>query len=98
SIGGGIQHVDDCFAQYVAREDSDPRLLMAYADRLGNGAVFKRLGFLAERHRWGDMLLDAVKLRLTQGYAKLDPALDCPKLVTRWRLRVPANWLEKKRA
>jgi predicted transcriptional regulator of viral defense system len=95
--GGGIQHVADCFARYTERKDSDPRLLIAYADRLGNGAVFKRLGFLAERQRWGDMLLDAAKLRLTQGYAKLDPALDCAKLVTRWRLRVPGSWLDKRR-
>lgn len=98
AAGGGIQHVADCFAQYLDRKDSDPRLLIEYADRLGNGAVFKRLGLLAERHRWGNTLLDAVKRRMTQGLAKLDPALECAKLITRWRLRVPESWTEKKSA
>ncbi len=97
AIGGGIQHVADCFAQYVQRKDFDPRLLIDYANRLGNGAVFKRLGFLAERNPRSDVLIDAAKLRLTKGYAKLDPALDCTKLVTRWRLWVPRSWAERAR-
>jgi predicted transcriptional regulator of viral defense system len=97
ATGGGIQHVADCFAQYMRRKDSEPRLLIDYADRLSNGAVFKRLGFLAERNPRADLLIDAAKLRLTKGYAKLDPALDCTKLVTRWRLRVPKSWIKKGR-
>jgi predicted transcriptional regulator of viral defense system len=97
ATGGGIQHVADCFVQYMQRKDSDPRLLIDYADRLGNGAVFKRVGFLAERFVLGDALMDAAKLRLTTGYAKLDPALDCARLITRWRLRVPETWTEKRR-
>jgi len=92
ACGGGIQHVTDCFGQYMRRKDADPDMLIDYADRLGNGAVFKRLGFLAERHPQGDDLTDAAKSRLTKGYAKLDPALECPRLVTRWHLRVPAGW------
>lgn len=97
ATGGGIQHVADCFAQYMQRKDSDPRLVIDYADRLGNGAVFKRLGFLAESHPHGDVLIDAAKLRLTKGYAKLDTALDCSRLITRWRLRVPGTWTGKRR-
>lgn len=95
--GGGIQNVADCFGQYLRRKDSDPHALIDYGDRLGNGAVFKRLGFLAERHPQGDALTDAAKLRLTKGYAKLDPALECPRLITRWRLQVPANWIGSER-
>lgn len=98
AAGGGIRHVADCFAQYMDRKDSEPRRLIEYADWLGNGAVFKRLGFLAERHGRADMLRDAAKLRLTKGYAKLDPALDCTKLITRWRLRVPESWTQERRA
>jgi predicted transcriptional regulator of viral defense system len=95
ATGGGIQHVADCFAQYMQREERDPRLLIEYANRLGNGAVLKRLGFLAERHPRGDVLIDAAKLRLTKGYAKLDPALECSRLITRWRLWVPTSWAGK---
>jgi predicted transcriptional regulator of viral defense system len=97
ATGGGIQHVADCFVRYMQRKDSEPHLLIDYAERLGNGAVFKRLGFLAERNPRADLLIDAAKLRLTKGYAKLDPALDCTKLVTRWRLRAPKSWIKKGR-
>lgn len=95
AVGGGIQHVADCLNHYLERKDSDVSRLIAYADRLGNGAVFKRLGFLAERHSRGAPLVEEAKKRLTQGHARLDPALDCRRLVTRWRLRVPETWIRK---
>lgn len=92
ALGGGIQHVSDCLAAYLQRADRADDKLIAYADRLGNGAVFKRLGFLAERQAGSDALVTAARERLSQGHAKLDPALSCPRLVTRWRLRVPETW------
>ncbi len=94
AVGGGIQHVDDCFAQYLKRSDRDPEKLVEYAVRHGNGAIFKRLGFLAERHPEGQVLVEAARSRLTKGHAKLDPSLSCDRLVTRWRLRVPPSWLK----
>lgn len=92
AAGGGIQHVADCLAQYLRRNDSDPEKLIGYAERLGNGAVFKRLGFLSERLPQGTALAEACSARLTKGHALLDPALESPRLVTRWRLRVPESW------
>ncbi len=94
ALGGGIQHVADCFDRYLHRRDIDTEKLIGYAERLGNGAIFKRLGFLAERHPLGGALVQASKDRLTQGHAKLDPALQCGRLVTRWRLRVPETWIK----
>ena len=90
--GGGIQHVSDCLDRYLRKEERSAEKLLEYADRLDNGAVFKRLGFLAERHSLGAELATACKTRLTQGYAKLDPALKCPRVITAWKLRVPADW------
>lgn len=92
-VGGGIQHVADCFDAYVARPDKDAGLLVEYADRLGNGAVFKRLGFLAERHPSLSALSEVCRTRLTQGNARLDGMLDCSRLVSRWRLWVPPTWI-----
>lgn len=94
ATGGGIQHVDDCFRQYVKREDYEPERLLSYATRHGNGAIFKRLGFLAERHGI-DKLAAAAQQNLTAGNAKLDPAIACPRVVSRWHLRVPESWLRK---
>ncbi len=93
AIGGGIQHVADCFDRYLKKDDGKPDRLIAYADQLANGAVFKRLGFLAEQNPLGQALVVACRARLTKGYAKLDADLACDRVVTRWRLKVPAAWI-----
>lgn len=114
SIGGGIQHVSDCFDNFMKQKQSRKlknssqkfenykqwkeqsfKILISYAKRLGNGAVFKRLGFLAERHPEGYDLAVACKKHLTQGNAKLDFSLNCDHLITCWRLWVPKSWLGK---
>ena len=90
--GGGIDHVAECVAAYLNTPGSDRALLIRYAEQFGNGAVFKRLGFLAQTRLHDEELAAACRERLTQGYARLDPALPCPQLVTAWRLRVPERW------
>jgi predicted transcriptional regulator of viral defense system len=92
-LGAGIQHVADCLERYWKRPERNDEKLIEYGDRLGNGAVFKRLGFLAERSQGGHSVVSACLERLTKGNAKLDPSLDGPRLVTRWRLWVPATWV-----
>jgi predicted transcriptional regulator of viral defense system len=91
-LGGGIQQVADCLREYLRRPDRRDDQLVAYAERLGNGAIFKRLGFLVEHDTSAQGLVDACKAHLTKGHAKLDPALDCPRLISRWHLRVPDFW------
>jgi predicted transcriptional regulator of viral defense system len=95
AIGGGIRHVTDCLSAYVEREDANPKELVATAEKLGNGAVFKRLGFLAERISGQEELVAACRRRLTQGNVKLDPAVPCRRLVKRWRLWIPQSWSGK---
>lgn len=92
SIGGGIQHVADCLAVYLRRPDRDDKMLIDYAEGLANGAIFKRLGFLAEKYPDTRDLTEACLKRLTKGNAKVDPALECPRLISRWRLRIPPIW------
>jgi predicted transcriptional regulator of viral defense system len=93
SVGGGIQHVGDCLDRYLRNGETSTEQLIAYADRIGNGAVFKRLGFLAERHPLGERLIAACRERLTKGLAKLDPALDGSRLIKKWNLRIPDTWI-----
>lgn len=98
ALGGGIQHVADCLAEYLRRKDrNDPRLI-DHAGQLGNGAVLKRLGFLAEADESAAWLVGQCRTRLTKGYVKLDPALDCPRIVSRWGIRIPDHWVRGGRA
>jgi predicted transcriptional regulator of viral defense system len=92
AVGGGIQHVADCLAAYLRRGDRDDEKLIEYAVRLANGAVFKRLGFLAERLPEGAELAHLCESHLSGGHAKLDPAQEGPRVVTKWRLLVPQRW------
>lgn len=98
TIGGGIQHVADCLAEYLRRSDRNDRAMIDYAEQLGNGAVFKRLGFLAEGQDSAAWLVAECRKRLTKGAVKLDPSLESPRMATRWRLRLPDFWTRKGRA
>ena len=91
-LGGGIQHVVDCLKAYFKRTDRNDSKLIDYAERLGNGAVFKRLGFLSENLVSGTNITEMCRARLSSGIAKLDPALECTRVVSRWRLRIPNTW------
>ena len=97
AVGGGIQHVSDCLATYLRRSDRDDIKLVEYATQLGNGAVFKRLGFLSERIPGAAELAHLCEQHLSGGHAKLDPAQDGPHVVTRWRLRVPQRWAREEK-
>ncbi|MFZ0180486.1 MAG: hypothetical protein WAL84_11540 [Candidatus Dormiibacterota bacterium] len=87
-LGGGIRHGAEILAAYL--DDHDPALLIEYGDRLGNRAVFKRLGYLLETlERDEPALVSACRSRLSEGISALDP--DGPPngtRIMRWRLRV----------
>jgi predicted transcriptional regulator of viral defense system len=93
ALGGGIRHVNDCLDEFLKEGKAPPKELIATAERLGNGAVFKRLGSLLERRGGPEELIEACRDRLTAaGNTKLDPALPARRLVTRWRLWSPPGW------
>lgn len=93
ALGGGITSVLDMLKSYFSSAYRDPKLLVRYADQLGNKAVFKRLGFLAATYLPNEAELVAeCRKRLSAGNAKLDPKLPTDRLVTAWRLLVPAGF------
>ena len=99
TMGGGIRSVLDILKSFFGSEYRNPKLLVDYADRLGNKAVFKRLGFLAATYLPTERALIAdCSKRLSAGNAKLDPKLPGDRLVTAWRLRVPAGFAEDPKA
>jgi predicted transcriptional regulator of viral defense system len=93
-VGGGIDHVADCLDTYFRGKTADRELLLRYAEQFDNGAIFKRLGFLADTRLRDKTLAEECRSRLTQGYARLDPAVSSRKLITAWRLWVPPGWKE----
>lgn len=89
-VGGGIDHVADSLTVYLKTKNADQRLLIRYAEEFDNGVIFKRLGYLAETWLHDAKLAAECRSRLTEGYARLDPALPSKKLVTAWRLWLPS--------
>lgn len=92
-LDGGLRAMIDVLRTYLKSSAKDLELLVSYAEHLGNGAVFKRLGYLLERYSPGEKsAIEICRSRLSTGYAKLDPSLNSGGLVTRWRLWIPENW------
>ena len=93
SIGGGIRNVADILSEYLSGDHRNDELLVAYADRLANRTVFKRLGYLLETFDIeADGLIEDCLSRRSAGLAKLDPSIDSNGRITkRWGLRVNAQ-------
>ena len=93
-LGAGLQHTMDVIGTYKNEyaSTSDRETLLRYADKLESGAVFKKLGFVAEYLGFEDWFIDSCRKRLTQGYAHLDKKTKNAKLMTRWRLWVPKEY------
>ena len=94
-LGGGLRSSIDMLRNYLDSDKKDLPLLIKYAEQLGNGAVFKRLGFLLEKYAEKEQdIIDKCAERLTTGNAKLDSSLNSENLVTRWRLWIPKRFTE----
>ncbi|MFZ3223662.1 MAG: type IV toxin-antitoxin system AbiEi family antitoxin domain-containing protein [Rugosibacter sp.] len=92
-LGGGIRSVQDMFRNYLSSDAKNLGQLMAYAERLGNGAVFKRLGFLLEANAPQEVeAIEGCRHHLTMGNACIDPKMPAEALAARWRLWVPRDW------
>jgi predicted transcriptional regulator of viral defense system len=87
-LGGGIRTVADVLREYMASQHRNDQLLIEYADRLDNRAVFKRLGYLIERlGTEADALLTACRERRSAGVVALDPSVKARgNIVRRWGL------------
>jgi len=97
SLGGGIRPTADVLQSYLKSKSKDMELLVSYAKRLNSGAVFKRLGFLLERYATEETAtIKACRSCLTTGNVKLDPSLPAERLLTAWRLWLPATWAKDK--
>ena len=90
-LGGGIRHCAEILNEYLTAHDAGT--LIDYGDRLGNRAVFKRLGYLvvASGEHYDD-LVTACRERISSGISLLDPGgPDGGVRVAEWGLRVNAH-------
>jgi predicted transcriptional regulator of viral defense system len=89
ALGGGMRNVADVVHEYFTSELRDDELLVTYADRLGNHAVFKRLGFVLEHLGVeAPQLIAACLARRSSGLVALDPSVDAKgRIVRRWGIR-----------
>lgn len=94
SIGGGARLVETIFLAYLSSRYKDMEKLLEGSRRMKNGAVLKRLGYFLERAgKEEKAFLSKAREQMTTGNVKLDPAYKgINRLVTRWRLWIPAGW------
>lgn len=86
-----MRHGAEILAAYL--DEDDPATLIDYGDRVGNRALFKRLGYSVEAMgRDMPTVLSACRERTSAGISALDP--DGPtggRTNTRWGLRINAT-------
>jgi predicted transcriptional regulator of viral defense system len=92
TLGGGIRHGSDMLVAYFRSEHRDEDLLVQYGVRLGNRAIFKRLGFLIENLGLGTPELARACLEnISSGVSKLDPSISSRgRILKRWNLAINA--------
>lgn len=90
-LGAGLQHTIDCISEFkkIFNKQRDLDLLLEYAIQINNGALFKKLGFLAQSLEFNKSFISECASRITTGYAFLDKGAQNNKLITKWRLWIP---------
>lgn len=93
-LGAGLQHTVDCVKEFkqLYGKPSDLEKLLTYAKQISNGALFKKLGFLAESLGFEQSFIDGCAENLTTGYTQLDKNAKDKSLVTKWRLWIPKGF------
>jgi predicted transcriptional regulator of viral defense system len=87
---GGVRPLVDILRIYRESKGWNPHRLVEELEKIGSGAAFKRLGYIAETVLDGDpKLVNAALARRTAGLVKLDPSVaERGRISTRWRLWV----------
>lgn len=90
AIGGGGRHTLDILKAYLQKKEANPEILWLYAEKLDHGAVFKRLGFVAEKiMRTPSALLEKLHSKIKTGIINFDPhGARLGPINTKWGLRI----------
>jgi len=87
---GGALHAAEIVRAYFDSAHADEQQLLSHGERLGRGALFKRVGYLAERDGLGSAaFIEACHDRVSKGVSLLDPgAPNEGRIFSRWQLKV----------
>ncbi len=90
AVGGGMRHVADVLRNYFAGTSRNDDQLADYAGKIGNRAVFKRLGYLLETLGINSArLTELCTRRMSTGISLLDPSgKPTGPILNRWGLRL----------
>ena len=94
-LGGGIRHVADILSAYFESEKRDDKKLEEYLERMNNGAIYKRLGFLIEHLKLrAPRIVELCEKNVNRGNTYLDPDLahDSKNISQKWRVIVNASF------
>jgi len=100
NLCGGIKEVAKCIRNAFRENQINPQILTDYISKIGNRAIFKRLGYISEvlgifNKTWLDMWQGFV----SKGYSKLDPSMSKleKRFNSRWNLIVNVPEIELKK-
>lgn len=90
AVGGGGRQAIDIVKEYFQHKNADLEVLCQYAEKLGHGAVFKRLGFIAEKFaHFSPTLLERLHANIKTGIINFDPhGPTSGSIITKWGIRV----------
>ncbi len=96
TIVGGMRVVKDIFQEYQESQFFNVETLMAYAEKMKNKTIFKRLGFLMENMGiYGLIEKYNLPLKISGGYSLFDPSVSNTCNIRKWNLKVPTVWKDK---
>lgn len=74
-VCGGIRMLSDILSEYKQKKEGDTTALLNLLDKIGNGASWKRLGFIAEKKNWDKKIVEKCKKNISSGFIRLDPSI-----------------------
>lgn len=90
ALGAGGRQTMEIVRNYWKSKHANPDRLFEYAEKIGNGVIFKRLAFTAQKFgRVTDEWLEKCAARITKGVSKFDPeGSDQGSIVSRWNIKI----------
>ncbi len=96
ALGGGMTVIREFLHAYLDSDHKNIPLLSEYADKIGNGAVYKRLGFMLEVMGAADeKMLKMMQKKISKGYSEFDPSSKSSRIIRKWNLKVSSSWAKE---